>query len=294
MSVLVDKTTRLVVQGITGKEGTFHTVQMVEYGTNVVGGVTPGKGGTTHEGIPVFNTVAQAVSEAGANASVIYVPPPFAADAILEAADAGIPLVVCITEGIPALDMVKVKRYLQDRSTRLIGPNCPGVISPGKCKIGIMPGHIHKEGRIGVVSRSGTLTYEAVGQLTALGLGQSTAIGIGGDPVVGTTHRDALALFQADDETEGIVMIGEIGGTAEEEAAEYAKDNVTKPIVAFIAGQTAPPGRRMGHAGAIIAGGKGTAAEKMKALEAAGIRVVQSPADIGQAMKDALGAKAVA
>jgi len=294
LSVLVDKTTRLVVQGITGKEGTFHTVQMVEYGTNVVGGVTPGKGGTTHEGIPVFNTVAQAVSEAGANASVIYVPPPFAADAILEAADAGIPLVVCITEGIPALDMVKVKRYLQDRSTRLIGPNCPGVISPGKCKIGIMPGHIHKEGRIGVVSRSGTLTYEAVGQLTALGLGQSTAIGIGGDPVVGTTHRDALALFQADDETEGIVMIGEIGGTAEEEAAEYAKDNVTKPIVAFIAGQTAPPGRRMGHAGAIIAGGKGTAAEKMKALEAAGIRVVQSPADIGQAMKDALGAKAVA
>ena len=294
MSVLVDKTTRLVVQGITGKEGTFHTVQMVEYGTNVVGGVTPGKGGTTHEGIPVFNTVAQAVSEAGANASVIYVPPPFAADAILEAADAGIPLVVCITEGIPALDMVKVKRYLQDRSTRLIGPNCPGVISPGKCKIGIMPGHIHKEGRIGVVSRSGTLTYEAVGQLTALGLGQSTAIGIGGDPVVGTTHRDALALFQADDETEGIVMIGEIGGTAEEEAAEYAKDNVTKPIVAFIAGQTAPPGRRMGHAGAIIAGGKGTAAEKMKALEAAGIRVVQSPADIGQAMKDALGATATA
>ncbi|HYX40144.1 MAG TPA: succinate--CoA ligase subunit alpha [Pyrinomonadaceae bacterium] len=294
MSVLVDKTTRLVVQGITGKEGTFHTVQMVEYGTNVVGGVTPGKGGTTHEGIRVFNTVAQAVSEVGANASVIYVPPPFAADAILEAADAGLALVVCITEGIPALDMVKVKRYLQDTTTRLIGPNCPGVISPGKCKIGIMPGHIHKEGRIGVVSRSGTLTYEAVGQLTALGLGQSTAIGIGGDPVVGTTHRDALALFQADDETEGIVMIGEIGGTAEEEAAEYAKDNVTKPIVAFIAGQTAPPGRRMGHAGAIIAGGKGTAAEKMKALEAAGIRVVQSPADIGQAMKDALGATATA
>ena len=294
MSVLVDKNTRLVVQGITGKEGTFHTKQMVEYGTNVVGGVTPGKGDTTHEGIRVFNTVAQAVSEAGANASVIYVPPPFAADAILEAADAGIPLVVCITEGIPALDMVKVKRYLQDTGTRLIGPNCPGVISPGKCKIGIMPGHIHKEGRIGVVSRSGTLTYEAVGQLTALGLGQSTAIGIGGDPVVGTTHRDALALFQADDETEGIVMIGEIGGTAEEEAAEYAKDNVTKPIVAFIAGQTAPPGRRMGHAGAIIAGGKGTAAEKMAALEAAGIKVVQSPADIGQAMKDALGAKAAA
>ncbi len=294
MSVLVDKNTRLVVQGITGKEGTFHTKQMVEYGTNVVGGVTPGKGGTTHEGIPVFNTVAQAVEEAGANASVIYVPPPFAADAIIEAAAAGLPLVVCITEGIPALDMVQVKRYLEERGTRLIGPNCPGVISPGKCKIGIMPGHIHKEGRIGVVSRSGTLTYEAVGQLTALGLGQSTAIGIGGDPVIGTTHKDALALFEADPETDGIVMIGEIGGTAEEEAAEFARAHVTKPIVAFIAGQTAPPGRRMGHAGAIIAGGKGTAAEKMKALEAAGIRVVQSPADIGQAMKDALGATVTA
>ncbi len=290
MSVLVDKNTRLVVQGITGKEGTFHTKQMVEYGTNVVGGVTPGKGGTTHEGIPVFNTVADAVREQNANVSVIYVPPPFAADAIMEAADAGLPLVVCITEGIPALDMVRVKEYLADRQTRLIGPNCPGIISPGKCKIGIMPGHIHKEGRIGVVSRSGTLTYEAVGQLTALGLGQSTAIGIGGDPIIGTTHTDALALFQADDETDGIVMIGEIGGTAEEDAASFAKENVTKPIVAFIAGQTAPPGRRMGHAGAIIAGGKGTAAEKMKALEAAGIRVVQSPADIGQAMKDALGA----
>ncbi|HEX8181516.1 MAG TPA: succinate--CoA ligase subunit alpha [Pyrinomonadaceae bacterium] len=294
MSVLVDKTTRLVVQGITGKEGTFHTKQMVEYGTNVVGGVTPGKGGTTHEGVPVFNTVEQAVEEAGANASVIYVPPPFAADAIIEAAAAGIPLVVCITEGIPALDMVRVKRFLQDTETRLVGPNCPGVISPGKCKIGIMPGHIHKEGRIGVVSRSGTLTYEAVGQLTALGLGQSTAIGIGGDPVVGTTHKDALALFEADPETDGIVMIGEIGGTAEEEAAAYAQANVTKPIVAFIAGQTAPPGRRMGHAGAIIAGGKGTAAEKMQALTAAGIKVVQSPADIGQAMKDALGATASA
>ncbi len=294
MSVLVDKNTRLVVQGITGKEGTFHTKQMVEYGTNVVGGVTPGKGGTTHEGIPVFNTVADAVREAGANASVIYVPPPFASDAIMEAADAGLPLVVCITEGIPALDMVKVKEYLADKQTRLIGPNCPGIISPGKCKIGIMPGHIHKEGRIGVVSRSGTLTYEAVGQLTALGLGQSTAIGIGGDPIVGTTHTDALALFQADDETDGIVMIGEIGGTAEEDAAAFARDNVTKPIVAFIAGQTAPPGRRMGHAGAIIAGGKGTAAEKMSALEAAGIRVVHSPADIGTAMRDALGATATA
>ena len=292
MSVLVDKNTRLVVQGITGKEGTFHTKQMVEYGTNVVGGVTPGKGGTTHEGIPVFNTVADAVREQGANVSVIYVPPPFAADAIMEAADAGLPLVVCITEGIPALDMVKVNEYLANRETRLIGPNCPGIISPGKCKIGIMPGHIHKEGRIGVVSRSGTLTYEAVGQLTALGLGQSTAIGIGGDPIIGTTHTDALALFQADDETDGIVMIGEIGGTAEEDAAAFAKDNVTKPIVAFIAGQTAPPGRRMGHAGAIIAGGKGTAAEKMKALEEAGIRVVKSPADIGAAMKDALGISA--
>jgi succinyl-CoA synthetase alpha subunit len=294
LSVLVDKNTRLVVQGITGKEGTFHTKQMVEYGTEVVGGVTPGKGGTTHEGIPVFNTVADAVREAGANASVIYVPPPFAADAIMEAADAGVPLVVCITEGIPVLDMVKVKRFLADKHTRLIGPNCPGVISPGKCKIGIMPGHIHKEGRVGVVSRSGTLTYEAVGQLTALGLGQSTAIGIGGDPIVGTTHLNALALFQDDPETEAIVMIGEIGGSAEEEAAEFARDNVTKPIVAFIAGQTAPPGRRMGHAGAIIAGGKGTAAEKMKALTEAGIHVVQSPADIGTAVRDALGSRATA
>jgi succinyl-CoA synthetase alpha subunit len=288
LSVLVDKSTRLVVQGITGKEGTFHTRQMVEYGTRVVAGVTPGKGGTKHEDIPVFNTVADAVREAGANASVIYVPPPFAADAIMEAADASIPLVVCITEGIPALDMVKVKEYLANRETRLIGPNCPGIISPGKCKIGIMPGHIHREGRIGVVSRSGTLTYEAVGQLTALGLGQSTAIGIGGDPIVGTTHTDALALFQEDDETDGIIMIGEIGGTAEEEAANFAKANVRKPIVAFIAGQTAPPGRRMGHAGAIIAGGKGTAAEKMKALEEAGINVVKSPADIGAAMRDML------
>ena len=288
MSVLVDKATRLVVQGITGKEGTFHTKQMVEYGTNVVGGVTPGKGGTTHEGIPVFNTVADAVKEEGANATVIYVPPSFAADAIMEAADAGIPVIVCITEGIPTLDMVKVKEYLSDKPSRLIGPNCPGIISPGKCKIGIMPGHIHREGPIGVVSRSGTLTYEAVGQLTALGLGQSSAIGIGSDPIVGTTHVDALRLFQADAETTGIVMIGEIGGSAEEEAAAFAKENVTKPIVAFIAGQTAPPGRRMGHAGAIIAGGKGTAAEKMKALGEAGIHVVKSPADIGKAMKEAL------
>lgn len=288
MSVLVDKSTRLIVQGLTGKEGTFHARQMVEYGTNIVGGVTPGKGGTTHEGIPVFNTVADAVKEAGANASVIYVPPSFAADAVMEAADAGIPVVVCITEGIPTLDMVKVKEYLSEKPTRLIGPNCPGIISPGKCKIGIMPGHIHREGNIGVVSRSGTLTYEAVGQLTALGLGQSSAIGIGGDPIVGTTHVDALKLFEADPETTGIVMIGEIGGSAEEEAAAFAKENVTKPIVAFIAGQTAPPGRRMGHAGAIIAGGKGTAAEKMKALEAAGIHVVKSPAEIGQAMKELL------
>ena len=288
MSVLVDKSTRLIVQGLTGKEGTFHARQMVEYGTNIVGGVTPGKGGTTHEGIPVFNTVADAVKEAGANASVIYVPPSFAADAVMEAADAGIPVVVCITEGIPTLDMVKVREYLKDKPTRLIGPNCPGIISPGKCKIGIMPGHIHREGNIGVVSRSGTLTYEAVGQLTALGLGQSSAIGIGGDPIVGTTHVDALRLFQEDDETTGIVMIGEIGGSAEEEAATFAKEHVIKPIVAFIAGQTAPPGRRMGHAGAIIAGGKGTAAEKMKALDAAGIHVVKSPADIGKAMRDAL------
>ena len=292
MSVLVNKSTRLVVQGITGKEGTFHTKQMIEYGTNVVGGVTPGKGDTTHEGVPVFNTVADAVAKAGANASVIYVPPAFAADAIMEAADAGVQVVVCITEGIPTLDMVKVKEYLKDKRTRLIGPNCPGIISPGKCKIGIMPGHIHREGRVGVVSRSGTLTYEAVGQLTALGLGQSTAIGIGGDPIVGTTHLDALRLFQDDDETDGIVMIGEIGGSAEEEAAAFAKDNVKKPIVAFIAGQTAPPGRRMGHAGAIIAGGKGTAEEKMQALAEAGIRVLKSPADIGQAMKEALRSRA--
>ncbi len=294
MSVLVDKNTRLIVQGITGKEGTFHMLQMREYGTNIVGGVTPGKGGTTHEGVPVFNTVVDAVKETGANASVIYVPPAFAADAIMEAADAGLPLVVAITEGIPIADMVKVHEYLSTRSTRMIGPNCPGIISPGKCKIGIMPGHIHKEGRIGVVSRSGTLTYEAVGQLTALGLGQSTAIGIGGDPIIGTTHTDALKLFQEDDETDAIVMIGEIGGTAEEDAAAYAKDHVTKPIVAFIAGQTAPPGRRMGHAGAIISGGKGTAAEKMAALTAAGIRVVESPAEIGKAVAEVLSSSAVA
>ena len=289
MSVLVDKSTRLVVQGITGKEGTFHTLQMRDYGTNVVAGVTPGKGGTTHEGIPVFNTVADAVRETGANVSVIYVPPPFAADAIMEAADAGLPLAVCITEGIPTMDMVQVHEYLKSHSTRLVGPNCPGVISPGKCKVGIMPGHIHREGRVGVVSRSGTLTYEAVGQLTHLGLGQSSCIGIGGDPIIGTTHLDALRLFQDDPDTEAVVMIGEIGGTAEEEAAAFVKAHMNKPVVGFIAGQTAPPGRRMGHAGAIIAGGKGTAAEKMQALTEAGIHVVKSPADIGSAIAEVLG-----
>lgn len=288
MSVLVNKNTRLIVQGLTGKEGTFHALQMRDYGTNIVGGVTPGKGGTTHEGIPVFNTVADAVRETEANATVIYVPPPFAADAIMEAADAWIPLIVCITEGIPANDMVRAFHYVKARASRLIGPNCPGVISPGQCKVGIMPGRIHKEGRVGVVSRSGTLTYEAVGQLTALGLGQSTCIGIGGDPVIGTTQRDALELFNNDPDTEAIVMIGEIGGTAEEEAAEYARANVKKPIVGFIAGQTAPPGRRMGHAGAIISGGKGTAAEKFAAMEAAGIHIVKSPADIGAKIKEVL------
>jgi len=286
LSILVDKDTRAVVQGITGKEGSFHTGQMLAYGTKIVAGVTPGKGGTSHEGVPIFDTVADAVKETGANASVIYVPPPFAADAIMEAADAGLALVVCITEGIPALDMVRAFEYLQGRATRLIGPNCPGIISPGRCKIGIMPAHIHKEGRIGVVSRSGTLTYEAVHQLTNLGLGQSTAIGIGGDPVIGTNFVDALGLFQEDGETDAVVMIGEIGGTAEEQAAAFVRDYMTKPVVGFIAGQTAPPGRRMGHAGAIIAGGKGTAAEKMAAMQAAGVHVVKSPADIGAKIKE--------
>ena len=284
MSVLVGRETRLLVQGM-GKHGTFHAIGCREYGTKVVGGVTPGKGGTKTEGFPLFDSVEQAVAKTGANVSVIFVPPPGAADAIMEAADAGIPLVVCITEGIPTLDMVKVAAYLKGRKTRLIGPNCPGIISPGeKCKVGIMPGHIHKGGSVGVVSRSGTLTYEAVGQLTALGIGQSTCIGIGGDPIIGTTHTDALALFNKDRGTKAIVMIGEIGGNAEEEAAAYARPHVEKPVVGFIAGQTAPPGRRMGHAGAIIAGGKGTAAEKMKIMRAAGIHVVKSPADIGAAV----------
>ena len=282
MSILIDKNTRVVVQGITGKEGSFHTVQMKAYGTNIVAGVTPGKGGSEHEGVPIFDTLEEAVKQTGANASVIYVPPAFASDAIMEAAAAQLPLVVCITEGIPVLDMVRAFDYLRDRSTRLIGPNCPGIISPGKCKIGIMPGHIHAEGRVGVVSRSGTLTYEAVHQLSNLGLGQSTAIGIGGDPIIGTNFVDALALFEQDPETDAIVMIGEIGGSAEEQAAQFVRDNVKKPVVGFIAGQTAPPGRRMGHAGAIIAGGKGTAAEKMVAMQEAGIHVVKSPAELGK------------
>ncbi len=288
MSILVDSETRVICQGITGSNGRFHSEQCLKYGTKLVGGVTPGKGGTQVLGVPVFNTVAEAVAETGATASMIFVPAPFAPDAILEAADAGIEVVVCITEGIPALDMVRVKRALRGTRTRLIGPNCPGVITPEECKVGIMPGHIHKKGPVGVISRSGTLTYEAVDQLTKLGIGQSTCIGIGGDPIVGTTFIDALELFNQDPETEGIVLIGEIGGTAEEEAAEYIRQNVDKPVVAFIAGQTAPKGKRMGHAGAIIAGGKGTAAEKMAALEAAGVRVVRSPAEIGRAMADLL------
>src|SRR2546427_8601194 len=293
MSILVDKSTRVIVQGLTGREGTFHAKACAEYGTRIVGGVTPGKGGTTHEGWPVFNSVQEAVDKTGADASVIFVPPAFAADAIMEAADAEIELIICITEGIPVLDMVRAWEFLQNRRARLIGPNCPGIISPGKCKIGIIPGHIHKEGSEGIVSRSGTLTYEAVYQLTTRGIGQSTAIGIGGDPIIGTNFVDALELFNRDPQTEAVVMIGEIGGNAEESAAENVKNHMRKPVVRFIAGQTAPPGRRMGHAGAIISGGKGTAAEKIAALEKAGIRVAKSPADIGETLAAALGKAAL-
>jgi succinyl-CoA synthetase alpha subunit len=282
LAILVDKNTRLAVQGITGKEGSFHTQQCKDYGTKVVAGITPGKGGTLHEGIPIFNTVEEAVEKEGANATVIFVPPPFAADAIMESASADVPLIVCITEGIPTLDMVRVMALLGHKKSRLIGPNCPGIISPGKCKIGIMPGRIFKEGKVGVVSRSGTLTYEAVHQLSQRNIGQSTCIGIGGDPIIGTNFIDALTMFNQDPDTQAIVMVGEIGGTAEEEAAEYIKKNVKKPVVGFIAGRTAPPGRRMGHAGAIISGGKGTAAEKIEAMQQRGIHVVISPADIGE------------
>jgi len=289
LSILVDENTRLVVQGITGSEGSFHASQMIEYGTNVVAGVTPGKGGQKfEEKVPVFNTVDEAVRQTGANASVIFVPPPLAADAIMEAADAGVALIVCITEGIPTLDMVHVRTYLQKRSARLIGPNCPGIITPGKCKIGIMPGFINKVGHVGVVSRSGTLTYEAVKQLSDLNIGQSTCIGIGGDPIIGTTFTDAVKLFNADKDTHGIVMIGEIGGTAEQEAAAYIQENVRKPVVSFIAGATAPPGRRMGHAGAIISGGEGTAAEKNATLKNAGVHVAENPGNIGITMQRVL------
>jgi succinyl-CoA synthetase alpha subunit len=292
MSVLVNKNTRVLTQGITGATGQIHTRACKEYGTQMVGGVVPGKGGTNFEGIPIFDTVEQARKATGANATVIYVPPPFAADAILEAVAAGIELVICITEGVPVLDMVKVKRYVRASKSRLIGPNCPGVITPGECKIGIMPGYIHKPGDIGVVSRSGTLTYEAVYQLTQLGLGQSSCIGIGGDPIVGTNHTEAMQLFNEDPKTRAVIMIGEIGGTAEEEAAQYVKQNMKKPVVAFIAGQTAPKGRRMGHAGAIISGGRGTAADKIEALKAAGITVAMSPAELGITMKNLLESKA--
>jgi succinyl-CoA synthetase alpha subunit len=288
MSVLVDRNTRVLFQGFTGREASFHAQASIDYGTKVGGGVTPGKGGQTHLDLPVFNTVAEAVQQTGANASVIFVPPPFAADAIMEAVEAGVALVVCITEGIPTSDMVRVRAFMQNRPTRLIGPNCPGIISPGKCKIGIMPAHIHKQGNVGVVSRSGTLTYEAVGQLSKLNIGQSTCIGIGGDPIIGTTFVDAIQLFNNDADTHAIVMIGEIGGNAEETAAAYIQKHVKKPVVGFIAGQTAPPGRRMGHAGAIISGGAGKAEDKMKAMEEAGITVCASPAEIGEKIKDRL------
>jgi succinyl-CoA synthetase alpha subunit len=288
MSVLVDQNTRVLFQGFTGREASFHAQASIDYGTKVVGGVTPGKGGLMHLGLPVFNTVADAVQQTGANASVIFVPPPYAADAIMEAVDAGVPLVVCITEGIPTEDMVQAREFMKGSATRLIGPNCPGIISPGKCKIGIMPASIHKQGNVGVVSRSGTLTYEAVGQLTKLGIGQSTCIGIGGDPIIGTTFLDAIQLFNEDSDTHAIVMIGEIGGSAEETAAEYIKGHVKKPVVGFIAGQTAPPGRRMGHAGAIISGGSGKAEDKMKAMKEAGITVCASPAEIGEKVKSRL------
>ena len=288
MSILVDKDTRIVVQGITGREGSFHTRQCVDYGSNVVAGVTPGKGGQDMDGIPVYNTVAQAVGKEGANASLIFVPPAFCGDAILEAAEAGVELVICITEGIPTIDMIKAKEAIKYNNVRLVGPNCPGVITPGECKMGIMPGFIHKSGNVGVISRSGTLTYEAVAQLTELGIGQSTCIGIGGDPIIGSTFIDLLGLFNGDPDTSAVVMIGEIGGSAEEEAAEFIKSEMKKPVVSFIAGQTAPPGKRMGHAGAIIAGGKGTAAEKITALENAGVAVSHSPADIGAKIAEVL------